>query len=115
MKILADENIEIEIVAALRQAGHSVSDIKEISPGVEDSQVLKLSSDLTSILLTNDKDFGELIYRDRSASIGVILLRFGKLEIAEKIEFLLHVLEDRESEMDGAFTVIAATGVRIRK
>ncbi len=115
MKILADENIEAEIVAALRQAGHTVSDIKETSPGIEDTGVLRVATELGSTLLTNDKDFGELIYRDRLASNGVILLRFGKLETAEKIEFLLGVLEECEGEMDRAFTVITATGVRIRK
>lgn len=115
MKILADENIEGEIVAALREAGHSVSDIKEISPGVEDHNILEIAKNLDSILLTNDKDFGELIYRDSLESNGVILLRFGKLEINEKIELLLGVLEERESEIDGAFTVITTTGVRIRK
>lgn len=115
MKILADENVEGEIVAALRQAGHSVSDIKETSPGIEDTSVLRIAADLGSILLTNDKDFGELIYRDRLVSKGVILLRFGKLEIAERIELLLGVLKDRESELNGAFTVITSTGVRIRK
>lgn len=115
MRILADENIEGEIVAALRQSGHAVTDIKEISPGAEDPNVLEIATDLDSILLTNDKDFGELIYRDRLISNGVILLRFGKLEIAEKLELLLGVLEERENEMNGAFTVITTTGVRIRK
>ena len=44
MKILADENIEAEMVAALRTAGHSVIDIKETTPGVDDSNVLKIVS-----------------------------------------------------------------------
>lgn len=115
MKILADENIEVEIVEALRHAGHSVSDIKETSPGVEDANVLMIATNLGSLLLTNDKDFGELIYRDRLVSKGVILLRFGRLGIAERIDLLLGVLEERELEMDGAFTVITTTGVRVRK
>lgn len=115
MKILADENIEAEIVAALRQAGHSVSDIKETSPGIEDTGVLSIATELGSTLLTNDKDFGELIYRDRLVSNGVILLRFGKLETSERIGLLRDVLEEHESEMDRAFTVITSTGVRIRK
>ncbi len=115
MKILADENIEREIVDALRQTGHSITDIKETSPGVEDIDVLAIATGLDSILLTNDKDFGELISRDRLVSKGVILLRFGKLEIGVKIDLLLGVLEDRETELEGAFTVITGTGVRIRK
>ena len=115
MKILADENIEAEIVAALREAGHTVSDIKETSPGIEDTGVLRVATELGSTLLTNDKDFGELIYRDRLVSTGVILLRFGKLETIERILLLLNVLEEHESEMDQAFTVVTSTGVRIRK
>ena len=64
MKILADENIEGEMVDALRRAGHTISDIKETKPGIEDTDVLTIATDLDSILLSNDKDFGELIYRD---------------------------------------------------
>ena len=115
MKLLVDENIESEIVGALREARHTVSDIKEISPGVEDHNVLEIATDLDSILITNDKDFGELVYRDKLVSNGVILLRFGKLEIAERIELLLGVLEERESELAEAFAVITTTGIRIRK
>jgi len=80
MNILADENLESEIVTALRLAGHSVSDIKEIRPGVDDPEVLSIANRTDAILLTNDKDFGELVYRDRLFSTGIILLRFGKLE-----------------------------------
>lgn len=115
MKILADENVEGEIVSALREAGHSVSDIKETSPGIEDADVLTLASDSESILLTNDKDFGDLVYRDGRFSKGVILLRFGKLEITEKIDLLLGVLEEREAEFYDAFAVITTTGLRIRR
>lgn len=115
MRILADENVEGEVVAALRQAGHTVFYIKEISPGVEDTEVLDVTTELSSILLTNDKDFGELIYRDRLISNGVILLRFGKIEIAERIELLLRVIYEHDGAMDRSFTVITATGVRIRQ
>jgi predicted nuclease of predicted toxin-antitoxin system len=115
MKLLADESVESEIVAALRSVGHEVADIKELSPGIDDARVLAFAKESGAILTTNDKDFGDLIYRDKFASKGVILLRFGKLEIVERIELLLRVLEERESELDGMFTVITAIGVRIRK
>lgn len=52
MKILADENLEGEIVTALRDAGHFVSDIKEMTPGVDDSAVLRLSNETGAILIT---------------------------------------------------------------
>ena len=115
MRILADENLESEIVAALRQAGHSVSDIKETSPGIEDADVLTAANDVGAVLITNDKDFGELVYREGLFTNGVVLLRFGKLEIPERIELLINVLQERGDELNGAFTVITSTGIRIRK
>ncbi len=115
MKILADENLESEIVEALRVAGHTVSDIKELSPGAEDPDVLALANEASALLITNDKDFGELVYRERLFSNGVVLLRFGKIEIEERIEFLTDVLLEHEEELLGAFTVITPVGVRIRK
>jgi predicted nuclease of predicted toxin-antitoxin system len=115
MRILADENLESEIVEALRKAGHTVSDIKEMTPGVDDPDVLALANEESAILVTNDKDFGELIYKKRLFSNGVILLRFGKLEIEERIEFLIDVLREHDEELLHAFTVITPTGVRIRK
>lgn len=115
MKILADESIEYEIVRALRAAGHEVADIKEISPGIGDSEVLSLATSSEAILLTNDKDFGELIYRDGLISNGVVLLRFGKLEIKERIDLLKTVLEEQEAKLTSSFTVVSDVGVRIRK
>ncbi len=115
MNILADENIETEIVAALRSAGHVVVDIKETDPGIEDTKVLQMAGEQNAVLLTNDKDFGELIYRDRLFSRGVILLRFAKLDVQERITSLIDVMTEHASELRGAFTVITNNGVRIRK
>ena len=84
MNILADENVEGEIIMPLRSAGHIVSDIKEISPGINDPEVLVVANQSRQVLMTNDKDFGELVYRDRLFSSGLILLRFGKLQISDR-------------------------------
>lgn len=115
MTLLAGENVEREIVVALRLAGYAVADVKESKPGIADADVLTISNNSDAVLITNDKDFGELIYRDGLISKGIILLRFGKLEIRERIQLLIGVLEEHENELDGAFTVISPTGVRIRK
>ncbi|MCC6451870.1 MAG: DUF5615 family PIN-like protein [Acidobacteria bacterium] len=114
MKILADENLEAEIVGALRAAGHLVSDIKEMTPGIDDSEVLALASELAAILITNDKDFGELVFRERLFSNGVILLRFGQLEVEKRIDYLLTLLIERKEDLPNAFTVLTPTSVRIR-
>jgi len=115
MKILADENIEAEIVAGLRNAGHSVIDIKETTPGIEDSEVLKIALEVDAILLTNDKDFGELVYREGHYSKGVILIRLGKLRTVEKQELVLTVIAEHEADLSKAFTIVSQSGLRIRK
>lgn len=115
MKLLADENIEGEIVAALRDAGFDVSDIKEMNPGIEDNAVLATAETNDAILVTYDKDFGELIFRERAASRGVILLRLRKLSIPEKIRRLLNILSEHEIDLTDSFTVVSLGGLRIRK
>lgn len=115
MKIVTDESVERQIVLALRLAGHEVIDIKETDPGIEDAEVLSLAARTASILITNDKDFGELMFRDRSFSKGVVLLRFDNLDLTERAELLGHVLDEKASELHGSFTVITPAGVRIRK
>mgnify|MGYP001279782839 CR=1 FL=1 len=115
MNIIADENLEREIVLALRVAGHVVLDIKESSPGIDDRQVLAIANESSSVLLTNDKDFGDLVFKERLFSSGVLLLRFGKLEMAERIDLLIELLDERADEIPHAFTVLTSVGVRIRK
>lgn len=103
------------MVSALRAANFDVIDIKEQSPGIKDSEVLSAAAGVGAILLTNDKDFGELVFRERAISNGVILLRFEIAPVAEKIERLLNVLAEHGDELTGAFTVISSAALRIRK
>lgn len=115
MRILADENVESEIVASLRSQGYSVTYIKETLPGAEDPSVLQAAFETDTILLTNDKDFGELVYRKGLHSNGVILLRLGKFRASEKFDLLSSVISEHEDDLIGAYTVISETSVRIRK
>ncbi len=103
MKIVADENIESEIVDGLRTAGHEIIDIKATHPGIDDRAVLDLAADEGAILLTRDKDFGELVYREGRLNSGVILLRIDR---SHRVESLLSLLADHEAELVGAFSVI---------
>lgn len=115
MRILADENIESEIVTSLRSHGYSVTHVKETLPGAEDPSVRQAAFESDTILLTNDKDFGELVYRNGLHSNGVILLRLGKFRANEKFDLLSSVISEHEDDLIGAFTVISETSVRIRK
>lgn len=77
MRFLADENVEQPIVGSLRQAGHAVTYVCELAPGASDERVLELAQRESRVLLTNDKDFGEMAYRRRCLSAGAVLLRLS--------------------------------------
>jgi len=76
MKFLADENVEKPIVDMLRDKGHDVLFMSEITSGTIDDQLLEQANLEARTLLTNDKDFGELIYLQRKIATGIILMRF---------------------------------------
>ena len=67
---------DFSVVVALRAAGHDVSAVVEIQPGADDSRVLALSLSESRVLLTEDKDFGVLVYTGGHETAGVVLIRF---------------------------------------
>ena len=75
MKFLADENIGYKIIKPLRELGFDIKSILEINKGLADSAVLSLADKDSRILITTDKDFGELVYLNKLVHRGVILLR----------------------------------------
>ncbi len=115
MKFLADENFEPQFVERLRQEGYEVLFLDEYDAGADDTEILQIAVKENAIVLTNDKDFGELIFRHSFASRGVVFLRLFDLPLAERIEITIKVIRVHESELENAFTVISENSVRIRK
>jgi len=115
VRYLADESVERQIVDALRRAGHDVDYIAELVPGVPDPDVLERANRELSVLITGDKDFGELVYRRRQQSSGVVLLRLSGLTQQRKVAIAVQVFADPAADFAGAFAVVTETGVRIRR
>ncbi|MCS6977699.1 MAG: DUF5615 family PIN-like protein [Gemmatales bacterium] len=115
MNLVADENVDRSIVERLRKDGHVVDWIAELSPSVTDDEVLRQASESGSVLVTADKDFGELVYRRGLSHHGVILIRLEGLDNAVKAEIVSQVLRDNAAELPGAFAVILPDCVRIRR
>jgi predicted nuclease of predicted toxin-antitoxin system len=76
MRLLADESCDVRVVRALRAAGHDVAAVVEISPGAEDHAVIDLAVREGRIFLTEDRDFGRLVYAAAKPAPGVIVVRF---------------------------------------
>lgn len=113
-RFLADENVDRSIVEVLRLDGHDVHWIAELATGVDDDTVLGMAESEQRILLTADKDFGELVFRVRRITTGVVLVRLAGLTSSRKAEIVSAVVGDHLGEMPGAFTVIEPGHVRIR-
>jgi predicted nuclease of predicted toxin-antitoxin system len=116
MKFLLDENAELRIATFLKQAGHDVTSIIEDYPrSISDEQVLAIARAEDRILITNDRDFGELIFRQQLPHSGVIYFRLPLDSTAsEKIAWLRRVLRDYADRLD-QFIVIRPGGIRIRR
>ncbi len=85
-----------------------------MSPSIADEDVLALASRSNALLITADKDFGELVFRQRRATTGVLLLRLAGLPAEEKSAIVLSVLTAHMVELAGAFSVVSPQRLRIR-
>jgi predicted nuclease of predicted toxin-antitoxin system len=114
MKLVADESVDFLIIAALRAAGHDVLAVVELAPGINDETVLEMANRGQALLLTADKDFGELVYRLRRVHWGVVLIRLAGLGPQEKAVLVERIFQTRGSELPEAFVVITRNTVRVR-
>ena len=116
MNLLADEGVERQIVERLRRDGHTVLYIAEMEPSIPDDVVLERANQMTALLVTADKDFGELVFRERRLSSGgVVLIRLAGLSAGRKADIVSKAFEERGSEFAHAFTVISPGRVRTRR
>ena len=114
MHILADENIPLSTVKLLRDAGHDVLWNREASPGVSDPEIMRVAVEEQRIIVTFDKDFGELAVTEPNQNPpGIILLRISKPSPTLTAKAVEQVLTRREDWL-GHLTVIDDTHIRMR-
>lgn len=114
MRYLANENISLSVIRDLRAAGHDVVAVREWQVGADDEAVLELARVEGRVLLTHDKDFGELAYRRRlPAQCGVVLLRLSGASREADNRRALSALTSR-SDWEGHFSVVTDDRIRMR-
>jgi predicted nuclease of predicted toxin-antitoxin system len=114
MRFLADENVEGPVIEALQAAGHDVVTIASEIVGIRDPDVLARSVQERRVLLTNDKDFAELAFLQRSAATGIILMRLPRSSSRKKASRLVAVAGAHADRLTGAMTVVEERGIRRR-
>ena len=115
MKFLMDESVDRQIVDRLRRDNHTVWYVAEMAPGISDDVVLDLANQEAALLLTADKDFGELVYRQRRIAPGVVLIRLAGLSPKNKAEVVASAVNKHSTELLRAFAVITPGRIRIRR
>jgi predicted nuclease of predicted toxin-antitoxin system len=114
MEFIVDESAGTAVVNYLRTAGHSVLAVAEAMPHADDQDILARATSERRILITNDKDFGELIFRSGQAHHGVVLLRLRDKSPANRVRVLKSVLVSHADRLPVHFTVATEGSVRIR-
>ena len=115
MNLLVDESVDRQIVEKLRQDDHNVVYVSELDPGITDDAVLTIANNNHALLVTSDKDFGELVFRREQINAGVLLIRLAGLSKQRKAELVAAALSDHSDELPGAFSVLSPGMIRIRK
>jgi predicted nuclease of predicted toxin-antitoxin system len=114
MRLCANENLPEECVLRLRQDGHDVLWIREAAPGSSDAIVLARANAENRLLITFDKDFGELVFKAGvKASQGIVLFRIPQPSASAVAAKVSTVLSSR-SDWAGHFSVVEELGVRMR-
>ncbi|MCK9631905.1 MAG: DUF5615 family PIN-like protein [Methanoregula sp.] len=114
MKLLADENISSSVVRALAEEGYDILWVRTEAPGISDLDVMRLACRDNRLILTYDKDFGELVVKENLCpSAGIILLRLPLKNPAHIAPCILDILKSR-TDWEGHFSVIEEKRIRMR-
>ena len=114
MRIIAKENIMATVIGELRNRGHDVLWVKETMPKAEDAAILARAQAENRLVLTHDKDFGELAFRcGLPADSGVLLIRPASIGPQADAEQILTVIDSRNDWL-GHFSVVSHGRLRMR-
>ena len=115
MKILADESVDYPVVEALRAQSFDVKYIAECGAGLSDNDVLRYAETESRILLTADKDFGELLFSHGIEKIAVLFIRYDQPQYNQIENYLLKCIEDYLNNPEVSFITITKNKIRTRK
>ena len=113
LRILADENVPGDAINALRQLGYDIVWVRTHSPGISDEAILKQAQDESRLVITFDKDFGELAFRRKlPSSSGIILFRISMPNPADTVNLIVAALQSRK-DWAGYFSVVENDRIRM--
>jgi len=114
LRFLADENVEAPVIRTLRELGHEVLEVGGLKPGAEDDEVASLARERGCILVTNDKDVGQLVFLQGKRVPGALLLRLPGMSGAEKAPIVRAAVQETGLSFARHFVVVEPGRVRSR-
>lgn len=115
LKFLADESLGLKVAKNIANLGIDITAIGEIARGANDAEVLTKSVEEQRILITTDKDFGYLVFKEKLLSYGVILLRLKEESVVNLTYHINKLLKRYSSKLKGNFTVVTEEKIRVKK
>ena len=115
MRFLVDECTGPAVADWLRAQNHEVFSVYDEARGLDDEAIIQKAYSENWILITNDKDFGEQVYRECHPHKGVVLLRLDDERAASKIETIRKLLESYADRLPDQFVVVTETRVRFAR
>ena len=113
LRFLADESCDFAVVRALRAEGHDVVAVSEITQRSDDREVIQQAAREQRILLTEDKDFGWLVFVSHAVSAGVILIRFSGNARRTLVRSVSRLVREHGERLRGAFVVVQPGHIRV--
>ena len=105
MKFIADENLGVRVPQYLKNLGFNIIWVKKVAPGKPDIQILEIANKEKRVLITLDKDFGELVFKEKFVTAGVIFMRLKDESVENKKKVLLNLLTSKK-DFYGKFTIV---------
>ena len=99
----------------LQKEGHDTKNVRDINPRMPDKEILKIAVSEKRMVITMDKDFGELVYNSKLLHGGVLLLRLEEARSDEKVEIIKKILEKHSDKLFNNFCVFKDGRLRVRK
>jgi predicted nuclease of predicted toxin-antitoxin system len=115
LRFLVDESTGPAVARWLAGQGHEVFSVYDEARGIDDADIIAKAFAEDWILVTNDKDFGEKVYRERHPHKGIVLLRLDDERAASKREAIRRLLENHSHRLAGQFVVVTETRVRFAR
>jgi predicted nuclease of predicted toxin-antitoxin system len=115
MKFLVDECTGPAVAHWLEQQGHDVFSVYDQARGIDDDKVIGIAQAEGRILITNDRGFGEKVFRERRPHHGVVFLRLANERSANKIRVLDQLISQHSDALSSRFVVVTETRIRFAK